>query len=108
MSSRRATVPLADEFSLTRGVVTIDTSASEGGDIGIVAVIPVGMAHVSSVALTAVAGRHMAKGEESGYFQFGGSDIIILLQEGVDPQIDTSEDFRLVGTPIARCRRRSA
>ncbi|MBV9318526.1 MAG: phosphatidylserine decarboxylase [Mycobacterium sp.] len=96
------------EFSQTRGVVTIDTSASDGGDIGIVAVIPVGMAHVSSVALTAVAGRHMAKGEEFGYFQFGGSDIIILLQEGVDPQIDTSEEFRLVGTPVARCRARSS
>lgn len=95
------------EFFQTRGVVTIDTSASDCGDIGIVAAIPVGMAHVSSVALTAVAGRHMAKGEEFGYFQFGGSDIIILLQNGVDPQIDTSEDFRLVGTPVARCKGRS-
>lgn len=91
------------EFSQTRGVVTIDTSQSDAGDIGVVAVIPVGMAHVSSVALTAVAGKHMAKGEEFGYFQFGGSDIIILFQEGVDPQIDKSEDFRLVGTPVARC-----
>jgi phosphatidylserine decarboxylase len=61
------------------------------------------MAHVSSVVLTSVAGRHMAKGEEFGYFQFGGSDIIILFQQGVDPQIDKSEEFRLVGTPVARC-----
>lgn len=95
------------EFSQTRGVVTIDTSASDGGDIGIVAVVPVGMAHVSSVVLTAVEGKHMSKGEEFGYFQFGGSDIIILFQDGVDPRIDTSEDFRLVGTPVARCRTRS-
>jgi phosphatidylserine decarboxylase len=58
---------------------------------------------VSSVVLTAVAGTHVAKGEEFGYFQFGGSDMIILFQSGVDPQIDTSEEFRLVGTPIARC-----
>lgn len=93
------------EFSQTRGVVTIDTSQSDCGDIGIVAVIPVGMAHVSSVVLTAVPGRHMAKGEEFGYFQFGGSDIIILLQEGVDPQLDKNEEFRLVGSPVARCRR---
>ncbi|HZU46423.1 MAG TPA: phosphatidylserine decarboxylase [Mycobacterium sp.] len=96
------------EFSQTRGVVTIDTSASDAGDIGIVAVIPVGMAHVSSVVLTAVEGKHMAKGEEFGYFQFGGSDIIILFQEGVDPQIDTSEEFRFVGTPVARCKPRSS
>lgn len=92
------------EFTQNRGVVTVDTSASGAGDIGIVAVIPVGMAHVSSVVLTAVDGTRMAKGEEFGYFQFGGSDIIVLFQEGVDPQIDTSEDYRLVGTPIARCR----
>ncbi len=95
------------EFSQNRGVVTLDTAASGGGDIGIVAVIPVGMAHVSSVVLTAVEGKHMAKGEEFGYFQFGGSDIIVLFQEGVDPQIDTGGDYRLVGTPIARCGRRS-
>ncbi|ARR79239.1 hypothetical protein MOTT12_03575 [Mycobacterium intracellulare subsp. yongonense] len=91
------------EFSQTRGVVTVDTSQSDCGDIGIVAVIPVGMAHVSSVVLTAVPGKHMAKGEEFGYFQFGGSDIIILFQEGVDPQLDSSEEFRLVGSPVARC-----
>lgn len=92
------------EFTQTRGVVTIDTSAGDSDDVGIVAVIPVGMAHVSSVIVTAVAGKHMAKGEEFGYFQFGGSDIIVLFQKGVDAQIDTSSEYRLVGSPIARCR----
>ncbi|TSE01530.1 phosphatidylserine decarboxylase [Skermania sp. ID1734] len=92
------------EFSQNRGVVTLDTAASGMGDIGVVAVIPVGMAHVASVVLTAVAGTHMAKGDEFGYFQFGGSDIIILFQAGVDPEVDTNTDFRLVGTPVARCR----
>lgn len=91
------------EFSQSRGVVTIDTSASDGGDIGVVAVIPVGMAQVSSVVLTAVQGTQMAKGEEFGYFQFGGSDIIMLFPDGTDPQVDTSENFRLVGTPAVRC-----
>jgi phosphatidylserine decarboxylase len=89
-------------------VVTIDTSTSDAGDIGIVAVIPVGMAHVASVVLTSIEGTHMAKGEEFGYFQFGGSDIIVLFQQGIDPQIDTGDDYRLFGTPIARCRRRSS
>lgn len=95
------------EFSQNRGVVTVDTSGSDCGDVGIVAVVPVGMAHVSSVMLTGVQGQHMAKGEEFGFFQFGGSDIIVLFQEGVDPQIDTGKEYRLVGTPIARCRRKS-
>jgi phosphatidylserine decarboxylase len=93
------------EFFQTRGVLTLDTSASEHGDLGVVAVVPVGMAHVASVNLTAVEGAKVAKGEEFGYFQFGGSDIIILFQEGVHPQIDTSEDARKVGSVIARCRR---
>ncbi|POX99090.1 phosphatidylserine decarboxylase [Mycobacterium kansasii] len=96
------------EFSQTRGVVTVDTAESDCGNIGIVAVIPVGMAHVSSVVLTSVAGKHMAKGEEFGYFQFGGSDIVVLFQEGAAREIDTSTEFRLVGTPVARCRLRSA
>jgi phosphatidylserine decarboxylase precursor len=92
------------EFFQNRGVVALDTSASDSDDIGMVAVIPVGMSHVSSVILSAVEGTHMAKGQEFGYFQFGGSDIIILFQEGVDPEIDTSEDYRLFGTPVARCK----
>jgi phosphatidylserine decarboxylase precursor len=93
------------EFSQTRGVLTIDTSGSDAGDVGIVAVIPVGMAHVASVKLTAVQGTRCAKGEEFGYFQFGGSDIILLFQEGTDPQVDTGERLRLVGSPAARCTR---
>jgi phosphatidylserine decarboxylase len=92
------------EFFQNRGVVTLDTAASGHGDIGTVAVIPVGMAHVASVVMTAVVGTQMAKGDEFGYFQFGGSDIIVLLQRGVGPDVDTSEKYRLVGTPIARCR----
>jgi phosphatidylserine decarboxylase len=94
------------EFFQNRGVITLDTSVSGHGDLGIVAVVPVGMAHVSSVVMNAVEGTQMAKGDEFGYFQFGGSDIIVLFQEGVDPQVDTSANYRLVGTPIGRCRAR--
>ncbi len=92
------------EFFQTRGVLTLDTSASGHGDLGIVAVVPVGMSHVASVNLTAVEGTRVAKGEEFGYFAFGGSDIIVLFQQGVDPQVDTSEGDRKVGSVIARCR----
>ncbi|OBJ67958.1 phosphatidylserine decarboxylase [Mycobacterium sp. 1274756.6] len=92
------------EFSQTRGVVTLDTAGSEAGDIGLVAVIPVGMGHVSSVVLTATEDRHMAKGEEFGFFQFGGSDIILVFQQGVEVEIDRDQEFRFFGTPVARCR----
>ena len=66
-----------------------------------VAVVPVGMSHVASVNLTHRPGDPVAKGEEFGYFQFGGSDIIVLFQEGVDPDVDTSTGLRLVGSQIA-------
>lgn len=91
------------EFSQTRGVVTIDTSGSDAGDVGVVAVVPVGMGNVASVNLHTEPGRPVAKGDEFGYFQFGGSDIIVLFQEGVNLQVDTDESMRKVGSVIARC-----
>lgn len=54
------------EFTQNRGVVTVDTAESGCGDVGIVAVVPVGMAHVSSVTLTAVQGSHCPKGDRFG------------------------------------------
>ncbi|MDQ2758520.1 MAG: phosphatidylserine decarboxylase [Actinomycetota bacterium] len=92
------------EFSQTRGVLTIDTTGSSGGDLGIVAVVPVGMAHVGSVVLTAVPGTDLDKGDEFGYFQFGGSDIIILFQAGVVIDVDTDPNPRPVGSTVARAR----
>jgi phosphatidylserine decarboxylase precursor len=88
------------EFTQVRGVLTIDTGASGLGDLGVVAVIPVGMSHVASVTLTTMTGTEVAKGEEFGFFQFGGSDIIILLQAGVTARIDTDAELRKVGAPI--------
>src|SRR5699024_83662 len=96
------------EFWQTRGVVTIDTTDSEAGDIGIVALVPVGMWHVASVVLTATEGKRMAKGEEFGYFQFGGSETIILLQDGLDVQVDPDDGHRLVGSVVARCSPRGS
>ncbi len=90
------------EFSQTRGVLTLDTAGSGHGDLGVVAVVPVGMSHVASVTQTAVEGSNVVKGDEFGFFQFGGSDIIILFQDGVDPQVDTSGGLRKVGSVVAR------
>ncbi|MEO8851025.1 MAG: phosphatidylserine decarboxylase [Allobranchiibius sp.] len=89
------------EFTQVRGALTIDTRHSGSGDVGIVAVIPVGMSHVASVTLTAGKGTTLAKGAEFGYFQFGGSDIIVLFQAGLNPHIDTDPALRHVGTTIA-------
>jgi len=62
------------EFTQTRGLIVFDSP------VGLVAVLPIGMAQVSSVNMTAVEGAFLNKGDEFGYFLFGGSDIIMLFQ----------------------------
>lgn len=96
------------QFWQTRGVVTIDTTDCEAGNIGIVAIVPVGMWQVASVVLTAVKGKRMAKGEEFGYFQFGGSETIVVLQQGVDVQVEPDDGHRLVGSVAAHCNPRGS
>lgn len=92
------------EFAQARGVITIDTTDSPFGDVGVVAVVPVGMCQVSSVNMTATVDNELLKGDEFGYFLFGGSDIIVLFQEGADPQVSTGDQYRKYGTHIATCR----
>ena len=88
------------EFSQTRGVLTIDTAGSAAGNVGLVAVVPVGMSHVGSVVLTASPGTDLNKGDEFGYFQFGGSDIIMLFQAGVVTEVDSESGPRKVGSAV--------
>jgi phosphatidylserine decarboxylase len=63
------------QFNQTRGYIILKTA-----NIGLVAVIPVGMGFVSSVNITADEGINLVKGEEFGFFAYGGSDIIMLFQ----------------------------
>jgi len=58
-----------------RGLIVIDSP-----EVGLVAVLPVGMGFVSSVNLTPEVGARLEKGEEFGFFLFGGSDIVMLFQ----------------------------
>jgi len=62
------------QFTQDRGLIIIESP------IGLVAVLPIGMAQVSSANLTAEVGAILAKGEEFGYFTFGGSDIIVMFE----------------------------
>ncbi len=62
------------QFAQSRGLIVLETA------IGLVAVLPIGMCQVSSVILTAEKGVTLRKGEEMSYFQFGGSDIIVLFE----------------------------
>jgi phosphatidylserine decarboxylase len=95
------------EFVQSRGIIIIDTKGSPYGDVGLVAVIPVGMAQVSSVNMTATVGSNLLKGDEFGYFLFGGSDIIVLFQEEAKAQIETRTQYRYYGSKIATCGNKS-
>ncbi|KAL2826709.1 phosphatidylserine decarboxylase-domain-containing protein [Aspergillus cavernicola] len=85
------------QFCQSRGLFVIDTGA------GLVAVLPVGMAIVSSVILTAEVGTQLHKGEELGYFQFGGSDVVLIFESRLNVQI-TMEQGRhyQMGSDIGR------
>jgi phosphatidylserine decarboxylase len=91
------------QFAQARGVIIMDTTKSPYGNVGLVAAIPIGMSQVSSVNMIATVGKDLLKGDEFGYFLFGGSDIIVLFQEGVNPQIDTNIRYRHYGEKIADC-----
>ncbi len=62
------------QFAQSRALIVLDTV------IGLVAVLPIGMSQVSSVIITAEEGVTLRKGEELSYFQFGGSDCIVLFE----------------------------
>lgn len=87
----------------TRDSIVLDT------DYGLVAIIPVGMSQVSSCNFTEglSVGDEVEKGDELGYFLFGGSDIVMIFQDGVDVNMVVPEDGNggyshvLMGEPYA-------
>lgn len=85
------------QFKQTRGLIIFDSP------IGLVAVLPIGMAQVSSVNMTAVEGAYLNKGDEFGYFQFGGSDIILLFEADSGVEVTSAPGIHTnVGMCIAQ------
>ncbi|KAJ8481385.1 hypothetical protein ONZ51_g6044 [Trametes cubensis] len=67
---------------LARGMILIESA------IGLVAVLPIGMAQVSSVVLSVKEGDIVKKGQEISCFQMGGSDIVMVFQKVAKVQLD--------------------
>ena len=65
----------------TRAVILIE---ADNPVIGLTAFVPVGMSEVSSCMIDPKIqpGYHIAKGEEIGYFQFGGSTHCLVFRPG--------------------------
>lgn len=84
------------QFAQTRGLIVLDTA------IGLVAVLPIGMSQVASVIITVEVGITVRKGEELSYFQFGGSDIILLFEASTNISFTAQRTLHYkMGTKIA-------
>lgn len=85
------------EFMQTRGLVVIDSP------VGLVAILPMGMAQVSSIVLTCEEGQTLQKGDEISYFQFGGSDIVMVFEQAANVCITAQPGVHYkVGTAVAK------
>ena len=71
-------------------------------DFGLVAILPIAMSQVSSCNWedNVEVGAMVQQGDPMGYFLFGGSDIVMIFQEGVDLELASSEHI-LMGEPYA-------
>ena len=84
------------QFVQTRALILIES------EIGLVAVMPIGMAQVASVVLSVKPGDYVQKGQELSYFQFGGSDIIMVFQKKANIKFSQkSKTHYKFGTAVA-------
>jgi phosphatidylserine decarboxylase len=65
----------------TRALIFIE---ADNPKIGLMCVMPVGMAEVSSCEITVEAGKRVEKGDQLGMFHFGGSTHCLLFRPGVN------------------------
>ena len=74
---------------------------------GLVAMLPVGMSQICSVNWIPElhVGQQLKRGDEMGYFQFGGSDIIMIFQKGINVSIVHDGNLTLMGQPYANLKR---
>ncbi|KAF2116016.1 phosphatidylserine decarboxylase-domain-containing protein [Lophiotrema nucula] len=106
------------QFLQTRGLIIIDNTL-----LGKVAVLPIGMAQVSSVKLIwepdvtkgesypVYPNAPIEKGDEISHFEFGGSDIVLVFEKGANLKVlgatgldeqgqQTTKQKYLVGMPL--------
>ncbi len=80
-----------------RAVVVID---SDDTALGAVACIFVGMAEVSSCVIEAMPGQHIDKGDELGFFQYGGSTYCLVFEPGVIDRFAPQPPFDSNTAPV--------
>jgi phosphatidylserine decarboxylase len=73
----------------TRSLIFIK---ADNPKIGLMCLVLIGMAEVSSCDVTVYEGQHVKKGQSIGMFHFGGSSHCMLFRKGVDVVFDLPED----------------
>ncbi|MGW2367254.1 phophatidylserine decarboxylase associated domain-containing protein [Streptomyces sp. NPDC001667] len=71
----------------TRGLVFIKSDTA-----GIVCVMPIGITEISSVTITVQPGQTLQKGDELGYFSYGGSSMCVVFQPGAVADFDVPDN----------------
>lgn len=69
----------------TRALIFIE---ADNRDIGLMCVMPVGMAEVSTCQITVYEGQHVGKGDQIGMFHFGGSTHCLIFRPDVTLDFD--------------------
>jgi phosphatidylserine decarboxylase len=69
----------------TRALIFIE---ADNPDIGLMCVLPVGMAEVSTCQITAYEGQRVRKGDQIGMFHFGGSTHCLIFRPSVNLEFD--------------------
>lgn len=95
------------QFLQTRGLVVIDNPM-----LGKVAVLPIGMAQVSSAVLHVKEGDWVEKGDGISNLAFGGSDIICVFQKKANLTFEDfvpspDDSYSRYGTRLAKAKRRA-
>lgn len=81
----------------TRGLLLIE---SDDESLGMVCVMPIGITEVSSVTLTVKPGQRLKKGDEVGYFSYGGSSMCLVFQPGALRRFTVEDPNGDEGSPI--------
>lgn len=81
----------------TRALIFIE---ADNPDIGLMCVMPVGMAEVSSCEITVQPGQHVNKGDQLGMFHFGGSTHCLIFRPGVNLAFTPYEQPSLNATNV--------
>ncbi|AZR35228.1 phosphatidylserine decarboxylase [Xanthomonas vasicola] len=69
-----------------RGIVSI---TADDARLGTVFVMPIGITEISSLTQTAANGQHVSKGDELGYFNYGGSTLCLVFENTVSLNFGT-------------------